>query len=394
MVVGAGIIGLMCARELARRGLAVTVVDGGEPGASDGNTGLVTPSFSGPLPAPGAIRQAIRRNSPLAIPPSSLPGLAAWLLRFASHCNPRAYMAGLEAVAALARPTMALYDELGGLAFQMHRQGLLFAFRTRGTASYALADLEMLHGLGYARPRPVGRDELRALEPAVSADRGIFVEGERHVRAEQLAAALAKQLPIVRGTVTGFVRRGRTVCAALADDGRPIEADCFVLAAGVRSGALTRALGWRLPLAAGRGYSLTVAQPSLRLRQPLYLDEAKVACSPFADALRLAGTLELTCPGRPPDPRRLALLRRSADAWLPGWDAGAGVASWSGMRPLTPDGLPVIGAVPGSDNAFIATGHAMLGMTLAPVTARGIADLVCTGDSDLPLGPFRPARAY
>lgn len=406
VIVGAGVIGLMCARELVRRGLAVTIADPGEPGqGSSGNTGLITPSFCGPLPAPGLIRTSLRwllrRDSPLSIRPQSLPGLAGWLWRFARHCNETDYRAGLRAVAELTRPTMNLFDELAadGLDFEMHQQGLLFAFEGRAAMARALVDLEALHDLGYGRPMTLAAGDLREREPALSPDLagGIFVEGERSVRSDQLTAALVERLhnqgaEFLRLPIDGFVRHGRAVRAAVAADGRTLEGDFFIVAAGAGSGRVTRALGYRLPVQAGTGYSITVERPCLCLRGPLYLEEAKIACSPFDDVLRLAGTLELA--GLRPrfNRQRLSALRAALDRLIPGWDRGERISYWSAMRPVTPDGLPVIGLLPRCDNACVATGHGMLGVTLAPVTARAVADLTCAGRTDVDLAAFAPDR--
>ena len=406
VVIGAGIIGLACAYELRRRGEDVVVLDKSEPGAaaSAGNTGWITPSLSGPVPAPGIVLQSIkwilRPDSPLYVRPRADPMFLSWLLAFCRHCTKRAYQAGLDAVAALNAQTMTLYDALvaDGVRFEMHRQGVLFAFLSRTALEHAAADLDRMRSHGFGIARQLTGPEARDLEPILSSAvlGGIVVDQERHVRPESLTAGLVARLNdmgvIIRSgfEATGFQTIG-TVRAVTTPNGS-IEADRFVIAAGAWSGDLTRRLGFRLPIQAGKGYSITLAGAAARIGRPLYLDEAHVAVSSFDGALRLAGTMELSGINAHLDPRRVEAIRRSADRYLVNWRQGSREDIWVGMRPLTPDGLPVIGAVPGYDNVYLATGHAMLGITLAPATAAALAGLMLDGTSTMDLRPFDPAR--
>jgi D-amino-acid dehydrogenase len=164
--------------------------------------------------------------------------------------------------------------------------------------------------------------------------------------------------------------------------------DAVVIAAGAWSAPLCRKLGYRLPLQAGKGYSFSVALPQPP-RRPLYLLEAKVAVTELAGRTRFAGMMELTGADTRLQPRRLGALEHHARRYFRDWAAPQN--AWAGLRPMVPDGLPVIGAIPGIDNAFLATGHAMLGITLGPVSALAVADLL-DGKDDPVLAPFTPAR--
>jgi D-amino-acid dehydrogenase len=143
---------------------------------------------------------------------------------------------------------------------------------------------------------------------------------------------------------------------------------------------------------AGKGYTITVESPSVTLRGPVYFPEKKIVTSPFEGALRIGGTMELSGVNADQDPRRLAAIRRGAEAFLPGCFEGDSQTEWMGMRPVVPDGLPVIGLAPNYDNVYLATGHAMLGVTLGPATAAAAADLVLAGHTGIPVAPFDPAR--
>lgn len=347
--------------------------------------------MAGPLPAPGVVGQSLRwmlrGDSPLYIRPRAAPALAGWLWRFWRHCNARDYQAGVEAVAELSAGTMRLFNELAAeLPFEMHEQGILYAFLSRRTLEH------VRHGAGQA----LSAHEVREREPALGPDvvGGFLVAGERHVRPETLVAALAEHLArdpdvtFVRTRATGLIARGGRVVAARTAEG-DVVGDAFLLAAGAWSGVLGG-----LPVQGGKGYSVTVEAPALRLRQPVYLDEARVACSPFDGALRLAGTMELSGLDAGPDPRRVAAMTRASERYMPGWRNGRRTTAWAGLRPVTPDGLPVIGRLPDYENAFVATGHAMLGVTLAPATAAAVAELMCGGDAQADLRPFDPARFH
>lgn len=407
IVVGAGVVGLCCAYELQRRGIRVTLLDKGVPGAgcSQGNLGWITPTFSGPLPGPGVVRTSLKwllnRDGPLYIKPGAIPELAGWLWDFWRSCNARDYRAGLEALAGLNRQTLALYDALegDGVECELHRAGILFAFLSHAKMEHALEDLKVMQSLGFSVPQPIGGDDLRGLEPHLSPHvvGGFLVENERHVRPETLTAGLARRLTDMGAEmqmgveVTGLQRR-RAAIAGVVTAGGIVEGDHVLIAAGAWSGALTGTVGFRMPLQAGKGYSITIADPALRLRRPLYLDEARVGCSPFRGALRIGGTMELSGINTTLDDRRIAGIGRAADKYLVGWRRGAGEHQWVGMRPLTPDGLPVLGRVPGFDNLYVATGHGMLGVTLAPATAVAIAQLLTAGETDLDLRLFDPGR--
>jgi D-amino-acid dehydrogenase len=171
-----------------------------------------------------------------------------------------------------------------------------------------------------------------------------------------------------------------------------LAADEVLVAAGAWSGELASMANVRLPMQAGKGYNITVRQPEIDMRHSIYFSEVRIACTPFKDALRIAGTMEMSGINTELDTRRVDAIRRGADRVLKNWSRGASETTWAGMRPMTPDGLPVIGRAPGYDNLFFATGHAMMGVSLAPATAVVIADLMRGDDTYMDLAPFDPAR--
>jgi D-amino-acid dehydrogenase len=165
-------------------------------------------------------------------------------------------------------------------------------------------------------------------------------------------------------------------------------AEQVVVANGVWSAGLLAGLGVHIPLEAAKGYSVTAVGSGTRPRHALYLTEARVGCSPFKEAVRLAGTLELAGIDLSLNERRVAAIVRAASAYLRDWRPEDLELEWAGLRPLTPKGLPLIGAVPGFSNLYLATGHAMLGVTLAPATGEALAPLVLDDRLVPELTPF------
>lgn len=364
---GGGVVGLACAWELARRDVAVAVVDAGRlgGGASHANAGWVCPTLVTPLAAPGmvreGVRQLVRREGAFVLRPSLR--LLPWLALFARNCTARRYEANRRALLDLERGTLALYDAYSdaGVEFEEHRQGLVIAALTEDV-------LDHYRGLG-------AHDVDPAIEPALDRDAvagAVLGETDRHVRPESLIAGLAQSLrgmgaELHEGRAVAAVdRRGAEWVVRTADG--ELAARSVVVAAGLGSARLLRPHGVQLRLAGARGYSVDVAGEGEPPRHALYLAEAKLAVSPFASSVRIAGVLELGGRHRPPD------LAAAARPYLRGWQPVHAGEIWSGLRPATPDGVPRVGPV--ADGLYVATGHAMLGVTLAPATARRLASWI------------------
>ena len=407
VVIGGGVIGLACAYELSKRGAEVVVLDQGEMGmaASWGNAGWIVPSLSAPVPEPGltltALRWLLKPDGPLYIKPRPDPAFARWMWEFWRHCNTRDYEVGLHAVARLNSRTMELYDgwRSEGVQFEMHCAGLLFAFLSPEVRDKTLAELGHLRPYGYEPPAALSGDEVRARAPILASNVacGFLVERERHVEPGSLSQGLLRRLDQLgadlrpKTRVTGLRRVNGRVTSVDTENG-VVDGDIFLLAAGAWSAMLARASGFRLPVESGKGYSITIKRPAVKLPCPVYLGEAKVGLSPFAGSLRIAGTMELSGLSEEINLKRLASIRRSIQRFLREWPSGEGEVTWAGMRPLTPDGLPVLGPARGMANFFVATGHSMLGVTLAPATGKAMAELICDGRAEVDLRPFDPAR--
>jgi D-amino-acid dehydrogenase len=391
VVIGGGAIGLCCAHSLAKRGAEVTIVDRGRCGgaASAGNAGWVTPALSAPIPAPGVMRQALRwmldRDSPLLVRPRADRAFLNWVWRFARACRPGPFAAGTAATLRLARTAEDAFDMLrdDGVDFEMHADGLLYLVRDVTVLTEWTEMYERLERLGYdGLGTPLDGAAVRDLEPAVADDvpAGLLGRRERHVRPETLTAGLVDKLREdgvavhENRAVTALERRGGRWLAETPSG--TLTADRVVVAGGAWSRELLALAGVGLPLEAAKGYSITAPRNGSGPSRPLYLTEAKVGLSPFDDEIRLAGTLELSGLDLSIDRRRVDAIARSAAGYLRDWRPDDARVDWAGLRPVAPDGVPIVGAVPGRDGLFVATAHAMLGITLAPSTGEALAPVI------------------
>jgi D-amino-acid dehydrogenase len=265
-----------------------------------------------------------------------------------------------------------------------------------------LRELDDMRRFGFAMPQAMlGRDELSALEPALTGPAvktGYLIPGQRYVDPRTVTKGLKAKLiamgvQLLEGvSVVGFERVGGSV-RSIKTSGAPVSVDQVLIAAGAWSTGLCRLLGFRLPVQAGKGYSFSVEMKDLPKR-PLYLAEARIACTPMAGRLRLAGTMELSGTNLELKMNRVAAICTGAAAYLVGWSCSEKKEIWTGMRPMTPDGLPVMGAIPDCPNVFVATGHGMLGITLGPPSGKAVAQNMVTGTLPPVLKPFQFARHH
>lgn len=375
-------------------------------GCSAANAGWIVPSFSAPIAAPGLALKSLgwmlRPDSPFHIDMRASPSLATWLWQFWRHCNTRDFERGMEALARFNRNTLQRFDALAanGIKFEEYRRGVLFACLEEAQLRATHTRLAKLSEWGCAHPELLYGERLRAVEPALSSEvcGGVYVSSERHIRPDTLNDGLLAYLRASgvalqpRTEVLDWLTRERRIVAVRTTTGT-VSGNHFVLAAGVRSGLLGKRIGLHLPIQAGNGYSITFDIDPVGLRQPLDLVEAGIVCSPFDRGWRIAGTMDLARLDAAANARRVAALRRGVSRYLdlPAHAVEGGTA-WMGQRPLAPDGLPIIGRMPGYSNGYVATGHAMLGLTLAPATADLIADCITRGESDIDSRAFDPAR--
>jgi D-amino-acid dehydrogenase len=403
-VIGAGVVGVACAHYLRRAGCEVTLLDRGRlgGGCSHANCGYVCPSHVLPYAGPGAIGMVLRtlfqRNSPLSVRPRLDWDLFDWMLRFARKCDHSSMLKAGHALHALFGASRRLYDELlTDIDADWQTQGLLFVFHSpKAFAHYREVDALMRREFGLAAtPYPEG--ELHALEPALRGD----VAGAYHyacdaqLRPDRLLREwknriLSMGVMLREGvTFTGFTRSGGRPVAARTDAGE-VQADAFVVATGAWTPLLADALRVRVPIQPGKGYSVTMPRPAVCPRFPLIFEEHRVAVSPFRDGYRVGSTMQFNGYDTTTDPARVRLLLDSARLYLRDPADGPIEETWWGWRPMVPDGVPIIG--PAGPNVWLATGHGMLGLSLATGTGRLIADMITGARPHVDPAPYRVER--
>lgn len=408
VIVGGGVIGTACAHFLERSGHRVTIIDQGRfaAGCSHANCGFVCPSHVLPLAAPGALGPAIkalfRRNSPLAIKPRLDFGLWGWLLRFALRCNQRDMLAAAQAIRALLESSRRLYAELieaEQLECDWQTRGLLFVFQTRAAFEhYEDTDKLLRESFGLASQR-FDANGLQKLEPALVAGLpgGYHYPGDAHLRPDQLLAAWRRLLES-RGVAIRencafqqFRPQGERAAALITSQG-DIEADHFVIATGAWTPLLQREIGGKVPIQPGKGYSITMARPATCPNIPLIFEEHRVAVTPLSTGYRLGSTMEFAGYDATLSRPRLELLREGARPYLREPFGEPVLEEWFGWRPMTYDGKPIIDRTPRFGNVFLAAGHNMLGLSMAPATGKLIAELIAGQEPHVDPLPYSARR--
>lgn len=406
VIVGGGVIGLACAHALLKAGRAVTVLERERvgSGASHGNCGTITPSVL-PLPAPGVISKALkwlwRGDAPLRIRLRMDADLLRWMYTFARHCNRRNFQQAARARAELLLASRKLLADLvhsERLDCELVENGVLYVHRDPRELELAEGDVRILADLGISAEVLDGA-RARAKEPTLndSIVGGHFFPRDASVRPDRFLAELAR---IVRAA-GGVILEQSPVCGLRADSEgvttvstptAEFAAREVVLTLGAWSPRLAKQLALRVPIQPGKGYSITYDRPVVAPVAPLYLKERAICVTPYRDSVRLGSTMEFAGYDRSLNRTRLDALTRGAHEYLRLLPGSAVREEWFGWRPMTPDDLPVLGRVPRFRNVTLATGHGMLGLTLAPVTGLLVSEILADRAPSLNLAPFSPER--
>ena len=408
IVVGGGHIGIACAHYLQQDGHDVTVVDRGSIGGacSRANCGFIVPSHVLPLTTPDALRKGvlsvIQPKAAFRIKPQLRGALVRWMWEFSRRCNSRQMLEASKTLHSLLEASAHEYASLiSGLELECEWQnnGMLFVFRSEEALDeFSKTDTLLTSEYGLAA-RPISGDELCELEPALLDDlAGAYLyENDSHLRPDKLNTAWTTVLS-KRGVT--FIEDCRVDSIESTADGISglqtslgnLSADHYVFAAGAWSSSFADALGCAIPVEPGKGYSVTMTKPEVMPVHPMLMPEKHIGITPFDDGYRIASMMEFAGFDESLPPFRIQQLQDSAKPFLKTPTGPTIEDTWYGWRPMTWDSLPIIGRVEHLSNALLATGHNMLGLSLAPITGRAIADLVAERASAIPRDAVSPSR--
>ena len=409
VVVGAGAIGLACALALQVAGRQVLVIDAGRVGggSSHGNCGTITPSHAPPLAAPGTVLKALKwmltPDAPLYVAPRADPVLWRWLSRFALRCNVGDWRRSALGKASLlndSRTRLVEWIARYGLQCDFIEVGEDYVFRTQQALDGEQFEIPLLRELGVDVREIDGRTyeaEDPALKPGVVG--AVRFTGDAALRPDSYVAELARALREAGGEIRehcalqGLAREGGRSVVRTADG--ELRARDVVIAAGAWSPRLAVALNlpWlRHVIQPGKGYSITYDRPSLVPKRPLILKERSVCVSSWPDGYRLGSTMEFSGFDESLNERRLAALERGAAEYLHEPVGPRVRERWFGWRPMSLDDVPLIGAVPGRDGLWLATGHGMMGIGMSAGTGQLLADMLTGQAPAIDPAPFAPER--
>lgn len=402
-VIGAGVVGLTIALDLAEAGSDVVLVDPGVPGmgASYGNAGTIAGYATSPVGTPDVLRSLpslmLSRTSPLAIRHRALPELMPWLLRFLWQSRPAAAERNARAIAALLADAGDRWDDLA-LQVQgagiLQRRGCLYLYETAAARTAAEPEMARRRALG-VEVDLIGPDQLAELEPSLPPGMG----GAAYFTGATFLDDPGRMMGLIAATVLRKARHlpARAERLTRGPDGVVIEgpglhlhARRVVIAAGAQSRKLAMQAGDRIPMDTERGYHVEWDMADPLLSRPTCPTARGFYFCPMAGRLRVAGTVELGGLTLPPSPHRIARLVEGARAFFP--DLGPPDRDWMGFRPSIPDSLPVIGPSTGGPDVIHAFGHGHIGVTLAPVTARIVGGLMSGKGPGLDISVVSPGR--
>jgi len=410
VIVGGGVIGLCTAWYATARGHEVTVIErrsAEHQGCSYGNAGMITPSHFIPLAAPGVVKTALKwmfdPESPFYVRPRLDAGLLRWGWKFARAATPEHVARAAPLLRDLNFGSLALYEELARAwedEFALIERGIVMLTNTEHGLEEEKHTAALAQRIGVPAEILTPADVAK-LEPnlRMAITGGAFYPRDAIVTPSRFMLALIRRLE-ARGVklswnndVTGWRVSGNRVVAVRTSEGDISGAE-FVVCGGAWSPRVVRDLRLSLPMQAGKGYSLTLPHPRQQATRGLILAEARVAVTPMGDSLRFGGTMEIGGLNEEIRAARIRGIVKSACRYFPDLAPRDfdGIEPWSGLRPCSPDGLPYIGRFARYGNLSAATGHAMMGLSLGPITGKLIADVLSGTNTSIDLAMLSPDR--
>jgi D-amino-acid dehydrogenase len=409
LIVGSGVIGMCTAYYALRKGLHVTVVERG-PADHDccslGNAGFIVPSHFVPLAAPGMVglglRMLLNPRSPFYIKPRFSLDLFRWLWLFCRCANPGHVLRSAPLIRDLSLASRACFEELSHIPdndFGLTKKGLLLLCKTKHHLHQETKTARLAEKLDLSvEILSAGQSEqLAGIHLNIAG--GVYYPLDCHLNPPRFLAAMTKQVENLGRTILWSTpvrdwKTDRNRILAVQTDRGEISADEYVLAAGAWSPDLARGLHLQLPIQAGKGYSITLPSPRHVPAVPVILTEARIAVTPMGQSLRFGGTMELAGLDESINPVRAQAIIHSVPNYLPDFhpDDFRDVPVWRGLRPCSPDGLPYLGRVGRYANLSVAAGHAMLGVSLGPITGKLLAQVLVGEKPAIAIGALSPDR--
>ena len=407
-IIGAGIIGLSSAYYLIKKGHSVRIIDKGDgtDNCSYGNAGLISPSHFIPLSAPGMISKGIRwmfnPESPFFIKPRFDLKLIRWTWLFYRHANKQHVQRSMQCLKEYNLLSKSLYQQLffsDDFDFDLHQKGLLILCKTMKGADDEILVGKMANENGI-EARWYDRDDLSQLEPQVNMDvkGGLYFPGDAHLTANELMSKLKDFLEIQgvnflwNQEVLDLEIHGDRISHLICKEQR-IEVEDLLCAGGAWSAKLMEKLRIRMPLQGGKGYSFEMKKAS-GIQIPTVLSEAKVAVTPMKGFTRFAGTMEIDGLNNKTNKKRVLGIQKAVSSYYPDIKPEKESLSpvWNGLRPCSPDGLPYLGRTEKYKNMVIATGHAMMGLSMGPATGLMVSQLLEEKKPAIDISLLHPQR--
>jgi len=410
IVIGGGVIGLCSAYYLSKAGHKVTVIDQStmDFGASYVNAGYLTPSHIMPLAAPGVVKQGIKwmfnSASPLFIKPRLNASFLDWAWAFNKSCTTVNIDRSIKAIKDINLWSADLFSEIRAsekFGFQLENKGLFILCQTEAMLQEELhiARIASEEGLDV---KHLTEEEVRKIEPNVKMNSigTIHYKCDWHTTPHEFMTEMCQYL--VENGVT-FYKNEKVVDLETSDgkittistQNQIFQADEFVLAAGSWSNLLSKKLGIKIRLEAGKGYRIN-SEENIGITVPAILAEAKVAVTPMNGFTRFAGTMEIAGINHDINPVRVAAIAKAAHAFYPDLHISEAEKQQAacGLRPVSPDGRPYIGKSSKCENLTIATGHAMMGWSMAPATGKLVSEIISNKQTSMDISPFHPDRKF
>ena len=409
IIIGGGAIGLSSAYYINRMGYEVTVIDNNTPDQYDscswGSSGMIVPSHIVPLAAPGVIKQGLKwlldPESPFSIEFKPTFEMISWLWKFRKAANSKHVKHGADLLRQLSMHSRSLYLELDEtMDFGLETNGILMLCNREDTLKEELAVSAMARDIGMTA-EDLNPSEVNKLETGMLTDiaGGVHYPMDCHVNPvsylfEMKKVLLESNVKIIHETkVEGLsIENGKVISVTTGKN--TWTGKNFVLSAGSFSAELVNKIKLKIPLMAGKGYSVTMESPPQKPAIPAILVEARIASTPMGHTWRFGGTMTVTQGSRLINQRKLNAMLRNVKNYYPEYDLSwtESLNPWVGLRPLSADGLPYIGAFQEYPNLFAATGHAMLGVSLAPLTGYLISQIIAGKSIDYDMTMLSPDR--